>query len=98
MAKSILYLTSFITPSIIINMAIESSNDYLIKFGRNLARLRKQGGFTQRDLEDFGVSRAYYGKVEMGRHAITLDKLFLLSKAFGITVDEFFLDEHDIPL
>lgn len=79
-------------------MALDISDTYLVKFGQNLARLRKQGGFTQRDLEDFGISRAYYGKVEMGRHAITLDKLFLLSKAFGITVDEFFLDEHRIPL
>lgn len=79
-------------------MAIESSEEYLAKFGRNLARLRKQGGFTQRDIEEFGISRAYYGKIEMGRHAITLDKIFLLSKAFGITVDGFFLDENLRPL
>lgn len=79
-------------------MALESSEEYLVKFGRNLARLRKQGGFTQRDIEEFGISRAYYGKIEVGRHAITLDKLFLLSKAFGITVDEFFFDENMRPL
>jgi transcriptional regulator with XRE-family HTH domain len=95
---SMTYLTLFITPSIVNDMALDSSEEYLIKFGRNLARLRKLGGFTQRDIEDFGVSRSYYGKVEMGRHAITLDKLFLLSKAFGITVDEFFLDENQRPL
>jgi len=95
---SMIYLTSFIAPSIIIDMALESSEEYLVKFGRNLARLRKQGGFTQRDIEEFGISRAYYGKIEMGRHAITLDKIFLLSKALGITVDEFFLDDNLRPL
>lgn len=93
-----IYLTLFITPSKITIMALESSEEYLVRFGRNLARLRKQGGFTQRDIEEFGISRAYYGKIEMGRHAITLDKIFLLSKAFGITVDEFFLDENLRPL
>lgn len=57
-----------------------------------------QNGLTQRDIEDYGISRAYYGKVELGRHAVTIDKLFLLSKAFGVTVDELFLDENGNPL
>lgn len=77
---------------------MESSQKYMELFGRNLARIRMQNGLTQRDIEDYGISRAYYGKVELGRHAVTIDKLFLLSKAFGVTVDELFLDENGNPL
>lgn len=77
---------------------LESSERYLVKFGLNLSRLRQENGFTQRDIEIFGITRAYYGKVELGMHALTVDKLFLLSNAFGISIDKFFLDENGDPI
>lgn len=77
---------------------MESSQQYLEKFGQNLARIRKQNGMSQRDIEDYGITRSYYGKVELGRHAITVDKLFLLSRAFGMAVDQLFMDEDGRPL
>jgi transcriptional regulator with XRE-family HTH domain len=76
----------------------ETSEEYMILFGKNLSRIRNLNGFSQRDMEDYGITRSYYGKLELGKHAITIDKLFLIARAFGININDLFLDEENKPL
>lgn len=68
------------------------------RFGQNLARIRNMNGLTQADMESYGISRAYYGRIELGTHSPSIDKLLLISKAFGVPLFQLFLDENDKPL
>lgn len=68
-------------------------NKYSYKLGQNIARIRKENGLTQEDMEIYGISRAYYGRIELGIHSVTIEKLELISKAFGIPVYFLFLNE-----
>ena len=68
------------------------------RFGQNLARIRIENGLTHSDMEDYGISRAYYGRIELGTHAPSLDKLVLIAKAFGIPVSDLFIDKNGKPL
>ena len=74
------------------------SSGYLKKFGKNIARIRQQNGLTHAGMELYGISRAYYGKIELGKHAITVDKIFLLARAFGVNPSDLFIDENGLPI
>lgn len=67
-----------------------NSNNY--KIGQNIARIRMLTGLSQADMEEYGISRAYYGKIELGQHSITVDKLVLIARAFGVPISDLFLD------
>ena len=56
---------------------------YRYKLGRNIARIRKEEtGYTQEDMELYtGISRAYYGRIELGVHAATIDVLVKIADA-----------------
>ena len=69
-----------------------------VKFGLNLARIRSQSGLTHADMEEYGISRAYYGRIELGTHAVSLDKLDAISKAFGVPIYQLFIDEDGEPI
>lgn len=86
------------TPSIMEQMEPVNSNEFMIKLGKNLARIRKENGLTQRDMAEYMITRAYYGKLEVGQHAATVDKLFLIARAFGVSVADLFLDENGLPI
>lgn len=75
-----------------------TQTDFRIRFGKNLARLRNQSGLTHESMEEYGISRAYYGRVETGTHSISIDKLNSISKAFGIPLYQLFIDENGEPL
>ena len=75
-----------------------STSDYNYRFGQNLARLRNLNGLTQSDMEAYGISRAYYGRIELGIHSPSIEKLMLIAKAFGIPIYQLFLDENEKPL
>jgi len=70
-------------------------SSYEYKIGQNIARLRKATGLSQADMEDYGISRAYYGKIELGLHNITLSKMKLIAHALGVTCSSLFRDEND---
>ena len=67
-------------------------DSYTYRIGQNIARLRKLNGLTQSDMEEYGISRGYYGKIELGLYNITIDKLNLIAKAFGVNVSDIFKD------
>jgi len=73
-------------------------NSINYKLGQNLARIRKKNGLSQADMEDYLISRSYYGKIELGLFSVTVDKLFLISRAFGCPIKDLFIDENGKPI
>lgn len=67
---------------------------YAYKIGQNIARLRKSQGLTQADMETYGISRAYYGRIELGLYFVTIDKLKKIADAFGVSIVDLFTDEN----
>ena len=73
---------------------------YRYRLGQNIARIRKQEtGYTQADMEVYtGVSREYYGRIEHGIHAPTIDVLIKIADALNVPLYRLFLDENDKPI
>jgi len=76
------------------------NKDYRYKLGQNIARIRKQEtGNTQEDMETYtGISRAYYGRIELGVHAATIDMLVKIADALNVPLFRLFLNEEDKPI
>ena len=65
--------------------------------GSQIAKLRKEHGFTQEQLAELaGVSQSHLRRVELGEADITVSHLQLLCDAMGITLREFFDDESSV--
>ena len=84
-------------------MAKRKSNKdlgYRYRLGQNIARIRKQEtGYTQEDMELYtGVSRAYYGRIELGVHTALIDVLIKIADALNVPLYRLFLDENDKPI
>lgn len=61
-------------------------------------QLRKQKNMTQQDLADqLGVSRQAVSRWEMGTAKPELESLIVMSRIFGITVDELLTGEYSTP-
>lgn len=41
-----------------------------------------------------GISRVYYGRVELGIHSISIDKLELIANYLGVPVGKLFINEN----
>lgn len=78
----------------------DKNKNYRYKLGQNIARIRKQEtGYTQAEMEEYtGVSRAYYGRIELGTHAATIDVLIKIADALNVPLYRLFLDENDRPI
>lgn len=78
----------------------DKNKKYRYKLGQNIARIRKQEtGYTQAEMEEYtGVSRAYYGRIELGTHAATIDVLIKIADALNVPLYRLFLDENDRPI
>ena len=68
-------------------------NSYKYRIGQNIARIRKINGMTQMDMEEFGITASYYGKIELGLYNCSIDILVLIARAFGVNVSDLFKDE-----
>ena len=84
-------------------MAKRKSNKdlgYRYRLWQNIARIRKQEtGYTQEDMELYtGVSRAYYGRIELGVHAASIGVLIKIADALNVPLYRLFLDENDKPI
>lgn len=69
-------------------------NSYAYIIGQNIARIRKAQGLSQADMEQYGITRAYFGRIELGLHSLTLEKLILISRAFGLSPSDLLKDEN----
>ena len=65
-------------------------------FGDILRRYRTEMSASQEGFAEMcGLSRAYYGKVELGEHSMTIDQCFKIAEALQITVSDLFKDLPD---
>lgn len=72
-------------------MSIEKDYNILLgKLAENIKRARIGKGLTQEDMVKFGFSYRHYQRVESGVYSPNLFTLFRLSKAFKVSIDEFF--------
>lgn len=56
------------------------------KFGLIVRKLREQKGFTQESFADhLGIDRSYAGRIERGETSVTLHKIGLIAKSFGMS-------------
>ncbi len=80
------------------NKSIDIS--YRYKLGQNIARIRRQEtGYTQEEMEIYtGISRAYYGRIELGVHAATIDILVKIADALNVPLYYLFIDENNNPI
>lgn len=60
-----------------------------VAFGRVLRELRLQRGLSQEKLaHEANIERNYISLLELGRNSASIDKLFKLAPALGVTVSE----------
>jgi transcriptional regulator with XRE-family HTH domain len=65
------------------------SHDPRILFGRHLASLRRQRGWSQESLAlESGLARSYLGGVERGQRNIALVNICSLAQALGLPPSE----------
>lgn len=68
-----------------------SSIDYI--FGQTLRKIRDGHNMSQMEFADYcGISLAYYGRVELGRHSLTVSACYKISQALGIRLADLFSD------
>ena len=61
------------------------------RLGQNLARLRMESGYSQEEFAlECGISRAYYGRCELGLHSLTVDKLQLIANFLNVKISDLF--------
>ncbi len=80
-------------------MDITSKKQLLLKwFGQNLKRARKDKGDSQEKLSEIaGIDLSYYGAVERGERAITIQKLSQITSALNIPMRYLFSGEPGRP-
>jgi len=66
-------------------------NDVKKKLGLRLKELRLAKGLRQEDLERFGFSYRYYGKIERGLANLTLETLIRLCEIFNVNLADLFM-------
>src|SRR5213083_3267472 len=55
--------------------------------GQRLRRLRRERGFSQRDLAERGVSYAYISRIEGGARRPSVKALRMLARKLGVSAD-----------
>jgi transcriptional regulator with XRE-family HTH domain len=71
-----------------------------MKIGNTLKDLREKNGLTQQEMADLiHTHRTGYSKIENNQQDITVDGLVLLSKHFGISIDDmiFYDEKNGVP-
>lgn len=69
----------------------KKETQFLKEFGRRVAKVRKEKGFTQEKLAfAIGVSPAYIGFIEQGRRNPTIANIYKISKVLKISLKDLF--------
>ena len=64
-------------------------NDFYIKLGKNIKKIRKAKNLTQQELADkMNISLNFMGKIEVAFSKPSLDTLILLAKTLDTSVSE----------
>ena len=58
------------------------------EIGRRLKKCREDLGLSQEEVaERCGISKSYYGNIERGKRAMSLDTLLSISSAYSVSAD-----------
>ncbi|MDC7994032.1 helix-turn-helix domain-containing protein [Altibacter sp. HG106] len=69
----------------------EAEKNYLFDVGRNIAKLRRQHGFSQLDIcVQIDMEKSNLSSIENGRQNFTALTLLKIAEAIGVGVHEFF--------
>ena len=70
---------------------MESTNKKLQKFGKNIAKCRKQKRLTQNQLAELlDISREHLAKIETAKRGISINLLFKLSETLNVAEKDLF--------
>lgn len=70
---------------------MDKNNQKLQKFGKNIAKYRKEKNLTQNQLaEILDISREHLAKIETAKRGISINLLFKLSECLGVAEKNFF--------
>ncbi len=61
--------------------------------GRRVRELRLARGLKQEEMCQFGFEYKYYQRIEYGQKNLSLKTLNKLAKAFGVKIEELFLEK-----
>lgn len=68
-------------------------NKLNLNFGNKIRFLRENNGYNQYDFAtDCDISEAYYGRIERGEHTPSLEIIFKIAKALGISISDLLKD------
>lgn len=68
-----------------------TEQQFITKFGKRLAILRKQKGITQEELADaVEVHRTYIGFIEQGKRNPSISNVYRIAKALKVNIKELF--------
>lgn len=71
------------------------TNNINYRLGQNIARLRMENGYSQEAFAlECNISRAYYGRCELGLHSFTVDKLNLIANLLGVQISDLFISKN----
>ena len=74
--------------------AIKRSKNSLINFGRRVAEIRKQLGWSQEKLAlESGLARSYLGGIERGQRNVALLNIVRIADTLDVAVAELFLSD-----
>ena len=66
-----------------------SDSEFLDQISANLATIRKQQRYTQREVAELaGLNRNYYAKVERGDSVPSIKTLFKIAKALKVSASD----------
>ncbi len=73
-------------------------NEKLRLLGRNIARIRKEKGYSQNELSELlNVSREHLAKIETAKRGLSLKLLFKLNEVLNVPESAFFdFNESDL--
>lgn len=72
-------------------MEIITEQNFIIAFGQNLRKLRKQKGFTQEELaNDLNVEISQISRIERGVINTSIGNCFRIAEIFGISLKSLF--------
>jgi len=68
-----------------------NAENFLLKFGKNLRRIRKKCGFTQANLaSDLNIDISQISRIERGLINTSVYTIFRIAKALKVNISELF--------
>lgn len=72
-------------------MSKYKNGDYIVRFGKRLKKIRKESGYTQKELYEIsGIAISQIGRIERGEISTSLDHLKTIADHLNISMKDLF--------